>query len=468
MEHNAIRREFFQYTSQNMLGMMGLSCYILADTYFISQGLGADGLTALNLAIPFYNFIQGFGLMLGMGGATKFSLLRGRGQEGEAQGVFTRSLALALLTSLIFVIPGLCFAPQLSALLGGTGAVHGMTATYLRVLLTFAPAFLVNNVTLCFVRNDGAPRLAMAAMLGGSFSNIVLDYIFIFPCGMGMFGAVFATGLAPVISLVILSGHFRKGTLTLRRTGLNFRGTGEQVMLGAPSLISELSSGLVLVLFNFIILGLAGNLGVAGYGVVANIYLVVVALFTGLGQGIQPLVSSAWGRGEEHTARTVYRYAVLAALGMAAVLYAGSGAPVRPHRGRLQPGGGPHPPGDRRPGPEAVLPGLLLRRLQHRHGGVLRLSGKGPLRLPGVHPPGLRPHRPPGPGHVPAAGDGRGVAQRPGDRGPHRPGGGGPPAPEPAEGAERPLTGAALCAMLGPTQNRKDWWDDAQVLLLTP
>lgn len=324
MERIAIRREFFRYTSQNMLGMMGLSCYILADTYFISQGLGADGLTALNLAIPFYNFIQGFGLMLGMGGATKFALLRGRGQEREAQGVFTRSLLLALLASLIFVIPGLCFAPQLSTLLGGTGAVHGMTATYLRVLLTFAPAFLVNNVTLCFVRNDGAPRLAMAAMLGGSFSNIVLDYLFIFPCGMGMFGAVFATGLAPVISLAILSGHFRKGTLVLQRSGLDLRGTGEQIMLGAPSLISELSSGLVLVLFNFIILGLAGNLGVAGYGVVANIYLVVVALFTGLGQGIQPLVSSAWGRGEVRTARTVYRYAVLTALGMAVVLYAGS------------------------------------------------------------------------------------------------------------------------------------------------
>ena len=324
MEHSAVRREFIQYTAQSMLGMLGLSCYILADTYFVSQGLGTDGLTALNLAIPFYNFIQGFGLMLGMGGATKFSLLRGRGQEGEAQGVFARSLALALLASLIFVVPGLCCAPQLSALLGGTGAVHGMTATYLRVLLTFAPAFLLNNVALCFVRNDGAPRLAMAAMLGGSFSNIVLDYIFIFPCGMGMFGAVFATGLAPVISLIILSGHFRKRTLVPRRSGLNFRGTGEQVMLGAPSLISELSSGLVLVLFNFIILGLAGNLGVAGYGVVANIYLVVVALFTGLGQGIQPLVSSAWGRGEARTARTVYRYAVLAALGLAAVLYAGA------------------------------------------------------------------------------------------------------------------------------------------------
>ena len=105
MEQNQIRSNFFRYTSQNMLGMMGLSCYILADTYFISQGLGADGLTALNLAIPFYNFIQGLGLMLGMGGATKFALLRGQGSENEAQRAFSRSAVLALLTSLIFVIP---------------------------------------------------------------------------------------------------------------------------------------------------------------------------------------------------------------------------------------------------------------------------------------------------------------------------------------------------------------------------
>ena len=83
------------------MGMIGLSCYILADTYFISQGLGADGLTALNLAIPFYNFIQGIGLMLGMGGATRFSILRGQGEEEKALWVFTQSLMLALIAGVI-------------------------------------------------------------------------------------------------------------------------------------------------------------------------------------------------------------------------------------------------------------------------------------------------------------------------------------------------------------------------------
>ena len=321
MEQRQIRREFLKYTSQNVMGMIGLSCYILADTFFISQGLGPDGLTALNLAIPFYNFIQGFGLMMGMGGATKFALLRGQGREDEAQGVFTQSLILALAASLLFVIPGVFCSSQLSTLLGGSGAVHGMTRIYLRVLLSFSPAFLVNNVCLCFVRNDNAPRLAMTAMLGGSFSNILLDYLFIFPLNMGMFGAILATGLAPVISLAILAPHFRRRTLRLSRQGLRVKGAGELAALGSPSLIAELSSGLVLLMFNLIILSLAGNLGVAGYGVVANIYLVVLALFTGLSQGIQPLVSAAWGRREERTVRTVYRYALWAAVLLAAAVY---------------------------------------------------------------------------------------------------------------------------------------------------
>lgn len=75
----------------------------------------------------------------------------------------------------------------------------------------------MNNVLLCFVRNDGAPQLSMAAMIGGSLSNVVLDWVFIFPCGMGIFGAVFATGLAPIISMAILSPTSSGGRTTSTR-----------------------------------------------------------------------------------------------------------------------------------------------------------------------------------------------------------------------------------------------------------
>lgn len=318
---------FARYASLNVMGMIGLSCYILADTFFVARGLGTNGLAALNLAIPVYSFIHGCGLMVGMGGGTRYTLCLGWEEEAEGCRVFRQSLAFAgLLAGILFLI-GAFGAGKLALLLGADEATHGMTATYLRMILLFAPAFLGNNVLLCFARNDGAPRLAMTAMLGGSFSNILLDYVFIFPLNMGMFGAVLATCMAPLISMVILLPHYRRGRTRLKpgKTDLPLSAMGEISALGAPSLITEVSAGVVMIVFNRVILGLAGNVGVAAYGVVANLSLVVTSIFTGLGQGIQPLVSDSMGRGRGADARRVYGYAlaagaVVAGLVLAAVL----------------------------------------------------------------------------------------------------------------------------------------------------
>ena len=84
-----MNREFYKYISLNVLGMLGLSCYILADTFFISKRLGADGLTALNLAISVYSIINGLGLMLGIGGATRFAICRAQKEVQKGNQVFT-------------------------------------------------------------------------------------------------------------------------------------------------------------------------------------------------------------------------------------------------------------------------------------------------------------------------------------------------------------------------------------------
>lgn len=315
---------FARYASLNVMGMIGLSCYILADTFFIAQGLGADGLTALNLAIPVYSFIQGVGLMVGMGGATKYSLMGNRDGGPQARAVFSRSLCLVWLIGAVFSLVGLFGGGKLALLFGADQATYAMTSTYLRVLLFSTPAFLSNNVLLCFARNDGSPRLAMAAMLGGSFSNIVLDYIFIFPLDMGMFGAVLATCMAPLISMAILSPHYHRGRTSLRleKTGLPWGAVREISALGASSLISSVSEGVVMIVFNLVILGLEGNVGVAAYGVVANLSLVVTSIFTGLGQGIQPLVSDSVGRNRPELARKVFGYALLTGTVVASLVLA--------------------------------------------------------------------------------------------------------------------------------------------------
>ena len=219
MERTNMKGTFAKYVSLNIIGMMGLSCYILADTFFVAQGIGVNGLSALNLAIPIYSFLHGTGLMIGMGGATRYSI-------SKSKETFTQSLYYAFFISCLFLIIGILFSNQLATLLGADSDTLQNANIYLRTILNFAPMFLLNNVIICFVRNDDNPQLSMAAMLIGSFSNIILDYIFIFPCKMGMFGAAFATGIAPVISLMILSLHFikKKNTFYFKKVGTNHTG----------------------------------------------------------------------------------------------------------------------------------------------------------------------------------------------------------------------------------------------------
>ena len=142
---------------------------------------------------------------------------------------------------------------------------------------------------------------------------------------MGIFGAVLATGLAPLISMAIMSGHWmgkNKG-FHLAKTEIQGQTALLILSLGFPSLITEVSSGIVIIVFNVIILGLKGNVGVAAYGVIANLSLVVISIFTGIAQGMQPLISSAYGRGDSARIRGILRYGLAAAVFISLTLYAG-------------------------------------------------------------------------------------------------------------------------------------------------
>lgn len=323
MEKQSCMRNFAHYTILSVLGTLGVSCYILADTFFVSKGLGTNGLTALNLAIPVYNFIHGTGLMLGMGGATRFSVCKSQGKTEEGNRVYTNTIYLALVFSVVFVLLGFFFSRQMAMLLGADTSVLEMTNTYLCWLLLFAPAFIFNDVLLCFVRNDDSPQISMIAMLIGSFSNIILDYIFIFPMRMGIFGAIFATGLSPVISIVMMLPHWsqKKNTFHFVKTKIRKYLIKQNLSLGFPSLIAQLSSGIVMITFNAIILKLSGNTGVAAYGVVANISLVIVAVYTGIAQGIQPLVSTFYGVGNNRQTKEVLKYALVTMLSVSIIVY---------------------------------------------------------------------------------------------------------------------------------------------------
>lgn len=320
-----ILKDFSKYVSFNILGQIAYSCYTLADTFFVSADLGTNGLTALNLAFPVFCMISGAGLMIGIGGSSRFSILKSRSDSKTADQIFTNAFILVFMFAAIFFFAGFFASRSLTKLLGANNQVFEITNIYLKTLMLFAPAFMLNHLLQCFVRNDGHPSLSMAAMMTGSFSNIILDYIFIFPFNMGIFGAAFATGLSPAISMLILLPYFIKKKNSFHFISTNLvqmkRNIGTILGNGVPPFLTEAASGVVMLVFNFIMLRIAGNVGVAAFGVISVISLVVIALYTGLSQGMQPLISQNHGAENKKNVRTLLNYSLVTSVLLSAVIY---------------------------------------------------------------------------------------------------------------------------------------------------
>jgi Na+-driven multidrug efflux pump len=160
-------------------------------------------------------------------------------------------------------------------------------------------------------------------MVTGSFSNIALDYIFLFPLSMGMFGAALATGLALVLSVCVLSLHFwkKKNQFWLSRCKLSIIKTAKIMLLGSSAFITELSFAIALITFNLTILTITGNTGVAAYGIVANIAIIAICIFVGVAQGIQPLVSKGYAAGDSFLLKQTLKYAITVVSILALVIY---------------------------------------------------------------------------------------------------------------------------------------------------
>lgn len=314
---------FIKYVSFNMLSMIGLSCYILADTLFIANGVGNKGLTALNLVIPLYTIISGLGLLIGVGSATRFSILKAQGKEHEASLFFTLGVRIATVISIPIILIGFIFAPEIMHFMGANSEVIDIAVTYLRTFITFTPFFIMQQIIVTFVRNDNNPRLASLAMLAGTLFNIVFDYILVFPCQLGMFGAALATGFSPIVTLCICSLHmiWKQNHFHYISYHLNIRHLWQIIAIGIPSFVTELSGGVIVFVFNIVILSIGGNIAVASYGIISNLALVVTSLYTGIAQGVQPLLSQSYGSHDFKLANVYFHYALITSLIVSSCVY---------------------------------------------------------------------------------------------------------------------------------------------------
>ncbi len=318
-----MEKQLRRYLLPNILAMIGTSCYILADTFFISLSQGPDGITALNLVLPLYGLIFALGSMIGIGSATRYAL--GKGSNAPDYHLyFSNSIIWTLLVGAVFVALGVAVPDGVLRLMGADDTISRVGHNYIRIVLCFAPLFMLNFTCTAFVRNDGAPRIAMAATLLSGLFNILFDYLLMFPLGLGMTGAALATGFSPVVSMSICLLHYLspRNTIRLTPTLPSLRRLLSACQLGVVAFVGEMSSGVTTMVFNFILLHLAGNAAVAAYGIVANIALVGVALFNGISQGLQPLASACHGSGDTQGQSRIYRHSMFIGLCVSAVVVA--------------------------------------------------------------------------------------------------------------------------------------------------
>lgn len=312
-ERRSLLNEFIEYTSFGIISMIGVALFILADTFFIANGIGPTAIASLNVAIPVSNLLHGTGWLIGVGGSTLYSIQRGKGMEEQANAIFTFTIKLAAIVGVVLCSLLFIFNAPLLRLFGASDQTFNMAQEYFLIHVFFGTFFILSNTFISFVRNDYNPRLATISLLTGGFSNIILDYIFIYIFGWGMAGASFATILSPAITMLMLTIHLRNPRRKLHFTNYKFQLNRifKIASIGFSSFFNEISSGIVIVIFNFTMLRMIGDIGVASYGIVANINIIAILIFQGMGQGVQPLISRYHGMVRTNEVKTLIKYSII-------------------------------------------------------------------------------------------------------------------------------------------------------------
>lgn len=318
----AIQGEVRHYVVRNVVATLGMSLYVLIDTLFISIAAGALGLTTLNLVLPLFNVFNGVGLLLGVGGATILSLNKVLHPE-RIRDLYSQLIIFAATLGIVLAVLLNVFATPVVNFLGANDQTRRMAIIYLRICAWSGPLYMCNYISINFIRNDGNPTLTMKATLTETLSVIVIDWFFIFGCGLKMEGAALAVLFSPLISLIVLSRHrhFAGRQLQLHWARPQLANLGRSAKLGVAAALNELSTGVSIYFFNHVLLQLTDNYAVAAYGVISNIAIVVLAIANGVALGVQPIASREYGQHHFTNVTTALKMGTLITLLLATISF---------------------------------------------------------------------------------------------------------------------------------------------------
>ena len=312
------KKQFFKFVIPSVVSMLVFNLYTMVDGIYVARFVGEHALSAVNISMPYVNFIFAFSILFSVGTSTVVAIFRGENNMKSANETFTRNTIFLTVCALIITLLALVFQNELALFLGVSEVTLPYVHDYLGVLIWFTFFFIVSYSMEVLVKTDGFPKLATAAVSVGAVTNIVMDYVLVVHVGMGIRGAAIATGLSQVLTFTVFTIHFlgKRGTIHWCKTTMDLSVYKRIIPIGTADFITELSAGTIIFLFNHAILKHIGDNGVVTYTVITYIYNIVMMTFTGISQGMQPLVSFYRGRREENTCRLFLRYALYSTFAM--------------------------------------------------------------------------------------------------------------------------------------------------------
>lgn len=313
----SVKKLYFRYFAA-AFGSACITCvYGIVDMAMVGQYEGPSGTAAITVVMPIFNVIYSLGLLAGIGGSVLYSAARGGGSGKAAQNEwFTTACILGAAFSLLVWVALFCFEDALLTLFGANSDLLPLAKLYMGPVRLAAPFFLASQLLAAFLRNDGAPGLAtLAVCLAGVF-NMVGDYVLIFKCDMGILGAGVATALGGVISVAVMASRFfsRANSLCLGRVSGFPRKAFQTLSTGFSTFFTDLSLGIVTMLFNRQIMAYFGTSALAVFGVLMSVHTFVQCCGYSAGQAAQPILSTNFGAGKLDRITGTMRYALATSL----------------------------------------------------------------------------------------------------------------------------------------------------------
>ncbi len=318
-------KKFLKFIVPSILSMWIFAFYTIVDGFFVAKGVGPEALAAVNLSMPFNNFVFAVGLLFATGASTMISFALGKGNLREAREIFSQNLTVVTILGLLITAIVLFNLEAVAVFLGATDMTLEYVKSYVSWIATFAVFFVVSYNLEVQVKANGAPHLTAIGVASCGITNVVLDYLFVMKMEMGIDGAALATGLSQVISTFIFLIYFATHRKNLRIQRFSWKpGIYKQIIkIGIPNCFMELGGGLTIFLFNAFILRVIGEEGIICYTVLAYIFTFAGNTMSGITQGCQPLISFFCGAGQQENFQKVLQYGIITVFLLSALMVFG-------------------------------------------------------------------------------------------------------------------------------------------------